>query len=376
VSGERDRVAAMPDVPYASHEVRLSGRQCLLAGAIVTVVLALLPGAWKRVEAFRPGADYRVPYALSTDYWLFDRYSRTARGDDVLVVGDSVVWGQYVAADQTLAAQLGRLVPGRRFVNLGVDGLHPAAMAGLLRFYGRGIRQRPVLLQCNLLWMSSPRRDLQTAKEFRFNHPTLVPQFFPRIPCYRCSWSGRLDAVVQRSLPLFAWTKHLRLAYLGGKGVPQWSIEHPYRVPFGEVKSGLPEPGRAPRHEAVPWAQKGLGLQDFPWVELESSFQWARFCKAVGILRDRGNRVFVLVGPFNEHMLAPASRERYVELKRGVVAWLHEEGVPYLAPDALPSELYADASHPLARGYALLARELADSAAFQGFLRAGGSGGD
>ena len=38
--------------------------------------------------------------------------------------------------------------------------------------------------------------------------------------------------------------------------------------------------------------------------------------------------------------------------------WLKERKIPYYAPEALPSEQYGDASHPLGSGYALLAKEL------------------
>ena len=76
------------------------------------------------------------------------------------------------------------------------------------------------------------------------------------------------------------------------------------------------------------------------------------------MLQGRGNRVFVLVGPFNEHMLKSESLATYQEMKRGVAAWLEEKRIGHCVPPALPSELYADASHPLADGYQRLARQL------------------
>ena len=45
-------------------------------------------------------------------------------------------------------------------------------------------------------------------------------------------------------------------------------------------------------------------------------------------------------------------------MKSEVVNWLEEAKAPYYAPAALASELYGDASHPLAAGYAELARQL------------------
>jgi len=68
--------------------------------------------------------------------------------------------------------------------------------------------------------------------------------------------------------------------------------------------------------------------------------------------------VFVLVGPFNEHLLTPESLARYQQIKSKIGEWLQTKKIPHLLPPALPSEQYGDASHPLAVGYELLARQL------------------
>jgi hypothetical protein len=74
--------------------------------------------------------------------------------------------------------------------------------------------------------------------------------------------------------------------------------------------------------------------------------------------------VFVVVGPFNEHVLTPASRERYQHVRATIAAWLQGNRIPHLVPAPLPSEQYGDASHPLAEGYRELARQLADDPFF------------
>ena len=79
------------------------------------------------------------------------------------------------------------------------------------------------------------------------------------------------------------------------------------------------------------------------------------------------DRVFVIVGPFNPHMLKPDSLAAYQKLKGQVAAWLQEQEIPHFVPDPLPSELYADASHPLAEGYRLLAQQLYAHEAFARF---------
>ena len=189
------------DVPFAANEVRLSPREWIVTLALIAVSLYLIPIVWRRAERLEIGPDHRVPYSLGYDYWMYGRYCRAACAQGrTLVVGDSVVWGHYVAKDQTLSHHLNELARDGRFANLGVDGIHPAAMAGLLEYHGRAIAGGSVILHGNLLWMSSERHDLQSRKEFAFNHPSLVPQFFPRIPCYRESWWSRVGTVARRQL--------------------------------------------------------------------------------------------------------------------------------------------------------------------------------
>jgi hypothetical protein len=59
-------------------------------------------------------------------------------------------------------------------------------------------------------------------------------------------------------------------------------------------------------------------------------------------------------------MLKPLSLNRYEEVKAKIAAWLTTEGIPHAIPPVLPSEEYGDASHPLATGYARLAKQLWD----------------
>ncbi len=356
------------EVPFASNEVRLSVRQWFLAVAVLVVLYHLVPAAWQRMEPFEPGADYRVPYRLADDYWTYDRYCRkVVTPDKTLVIGDSVVWGHYVGKDQTLPHYLNRLSGSDRFVNLGVDGIHPAAMAGLLDCHGRAIANREVILHCNLLWMSSTRHDLSIKKEFAFNHARLVPQFSPKIPCYRESLAGRLGIVIERNLSIYGWVRHLSIAYFDNSDLPRWTMEHPYANPAAAVTLQLPSPDEPPipKPVAEPWVAQGIGPANFPWVELEESLQWDRFKEALETLQARGNSVFVLVGPLNEHMLTDESRRTYTRLKSEVSAWLAANNVRHYVPETLPTKTYADASHPLAEGYQTLAEMLLESEAFE-----------
>ncbi|MBL7223687.1 MAG: hypothetical protein ISS72_07530 [Candidatus Brocadiae bacterium] len=356
------------EAPFAANAIRLSPREWLVVLAIVAPLMGLVPILWERAETFAPGDNCRIPFELSSDYWVFTRMARRAAArDQTLLLGDSVFWGRYVTRDRTLAAQLNRLCGKARFANLGVNGMHPAALAGLLEHYGKAIARRRVLLHFNLLWMSSERHDLRQKKEFRFNHPALVPQFVPHIPCYRASCADRIGLVIERNLPFAAWTRHLRVACFAETDVPTWTLDHPYANPLRQISLAVPAAAPRPLDDQRPWTARGIARQNFPWVPLDSSLQWRLLHRCIATLQRRGNRVFVLVGPFNEHLLAPSSLAAYRDRKRRVVAWLQQHNIPHLAPPPLPSRLYADASHPVAEGYVALARQLLHDDAFARF---------
>ena len=152
-----------PTEPFSSNALRLSGREWGAVAALVLVLVLLLPPLWKRLEPFTPSTDYRIPFQSSADYWLFERYGRAVAGRQrTLLIGDSVIWGQYVAADGTLSHHLNEQAGDERFANLGLDGTHPLALLGLYRDYGRTLEEEDVVLHLNLLWLSSPETDLRT----------------------------------------------------------------------------------------------------------------------------------------------------------------------------------------------------------------------
>ena len=155
-----------------------------------------------------------------------------------------------------------------------------------------------------------------------------------------------------RYLPLLAWTNHLSVAYFENTGLAQWTLQNPHANPVSAVSLELPGPGPSRHPDAKAWSDRGIAPQAFDWIGADESFQWSAFCRAIDTLQGRGNRVFVLVGPFNEHMIAEESMEAYREILRDAGEWLTQHGVPHWIAPVLPSELYADASHPIAEGYA------------------------
>lgn len=376
---------AQPPPAQFVNEVRLSARQWIVTVGVVLLTVTLTPVLWKKCERFDTGADYRIPYALSKDYWLYERRAQQLAPTNIVVLGDSVVWGEYVLPDGTLSHFLNRESGvTNRFINAGVNGLFPLALEGLVRSYGQPLKRRKILLHCNLLWLTSPKADLSTDKEEPFNHAALVPQFSPRIPCYRADASERLNAVVERNVPFLEWVSHLQNAYFGQKSIPKWTLEdegsdpprHPnsYRNPFSQITLTVPseprdDPQRGPqssRHK--PWSTNSSGTTRFEWVALDQSLQWAAFQRLLGLLQARGNDVLVVLGPFNEHLMAEDNRPGFRTIRDGVAAWLTQNQIAHVVPEPLPSELYADASHPLTQGYELLARRLYADAVFQKWL--------
>jgi hypothetical protein len=342
-----------------SNGIRLTGRQWLAVALVAVLLVVFAPSLWKQVENFPLEPDQRMPHDLSNDYWLYERYAGLAAEQyPTLLLGDSVVWGEYVSGQETLSHYLNELVGKEQYANLGLDGAHPLALSGLIEHYAGKITRKNVVLQCNPLWMSSRRADLQDEKSTECNHPRLVAQFVPKIPSYREEMSTRIGIAVEQHLPFNRWTNHLQQAYYDRSDVPSWTLEHPYANPFEPLARGLPPRDHSRRHLSQPWYESGISKQDYPWVDLEASLQWHAFQRVVGILQQRGNRVFVLVGPFNEHLLNRDSLQRYQVVKATLAAWLQAQQIAHALPPPLESGQYGDASHPLALGYAALARQL------------------
>jgi hypothetical protein len=211
----------------------------------------------------------------------------------------------------------------------------------------------------------------------------LVPQYFPDVPSYRADQNEKLGNLVQRNVDFFGWVSHLQDCYFQQKSVPDWTLaddanhrsnawKNPLaqitlEVPSGEADDADRGPG-SPRHK--PWSAGDGAKQSFAWVGLEKSLQWAAFQRTIAILQQRRNDVLVVVAPFNRYMIADKGFAGYTAIHDGAVEWLRGKGIPCAAPRELPSELYADASHPLTAGYQSLAKTVFEDEAFQKWIGA------
>ena len=337
--------------------------------ALLLGIFCFIPRLWSILEKFDTSRDYRLPYSLSNNYWMFNQWCKKASMQyPVFIIGDSVIWGQYVKRDQTLSHYLNELAGEDLFANIGVDGIHPAAMVGLVKYYGKPISSKGVILHLNPLWMSSKKHDLRGEEEFRFNHPRLVPQLIPNLACYRPSFSEIVGVVAERNIPFFSWVNHIKMNYFDNMAVQNWTIQNPYGNPLRAISLKIPIPENEPKSKPITWAQRGIKKQEFPWVKAEESFQWNSFKKVIEILKSRKNKVFVLLGPFNPYILTEESLNRYNVMKDEMETWLKENGTMYYSVPDLPSEYYADASHPLRKGYMKIAKDLYRRESFQKWL--------
>ncbi|MDZ4199508.1 MAG: hypothetical protein U1E27_09515 [Kiritimatiellia bacterium] len=343
---------------------------CILSSRLWIMTLALwmglslaIPFAYRaRVPAPQVGA--RAPFAASDDYWTFRERAAAARGS-IAFLGDSVIWGQYVSDSHTLVAALQNLAPETPFVNLGVNGLHPAALRGLLRYHGRELAGQKVVVFCNLLWMSSPRHDLTLEEPATFNHPDLIPQAFPRVSCYDARPDERISRILTRHTRPLLWARHVRIRYLGNQDLFRWTLENPFAWPSFRVPE---EPELAPGVRAVPWSQGGMRPGPMQFVAPEDSFQWAAFLDSLDLLKERGCETLVVMLPFNEHMLTEPGWTRYREFHAHAMETVRKRNLPVVALSVLESELFADASHPMAEGYRRMARELLETPEFRAMI--------
>jgi hypothetical protein len=107
-----------PSFIFSSNSIRLSLVNWICVLIILILMLSLLPVIWHAVEKFEPSDDYRVPYELSNDYWMIARWCKYANSNyPIVMIGDSVVWGQYVGMRETLPYYLNELENGNSINN-------------------------------------------------------------------------------------------------------------------------------------------------------------------------------------------------------------------------------------------------------------------
>jgi len=341
-------------------------------GWCATLLLVVLlawggPILWWQMETLPRDTTYRLPDANSEDYWAFAKWLTCAReADHVLLLGDSVVWGQYAAPAETLPACLNRVFPhGPRHANLGVNGGHPVALMTLAGIHARKWDGRRVAVCFNPFWISSPELDLQPGRNPpRLFHPRLLPQFEAGLTAYEASFPERPGTLVERRVPLLPLERHWRITWLDGKTWDNWMLDNPGALPLSTVGRVLPAPAAKAQTEPVPWHRGGAARKSAAWVPVAASRQAAAFLDLLRVLKERRASVLVLLATYNTHMLPVENVAAYETAMEEFGGKVRELGVPSVALPVLPSDLYGDASHPLPAGYERWAEFLARDPAY------------
>jgi hypothetical protein len=338
---------------FSSNTFRLNFKELAITGAIVVIgVLFLLPFVWSKTETLRTDGEFRMADECRDDYWAWKKWAGKASADyPVIFLGDSVVWGMYVDNDHTLPALINHRLNREVVANLAIDGLHSVALEGLLKYYGGAIRNKTVILHCNPLWMNSRKYDLSDDEEMQVHHPRLIPQLSPKFKCYAETFAGRLNILRARCIPFYSLLHHIRVAFFNNEELGQWIVDNPYKNPLGQISMAVDSGEHENENSAETWKQKGIGAQAWKWVPLDESHQWEAFARVIKLLRERGNRVCVMVGPINPYLLTPSSLDKFRARQHEICAWLEDHKIECVLVPDLPSESYADASHPLGIGY-------------------------
>jgi hypothetical protein len=340
--------------------LHLSLREWLVVALLSTALVAVAPSVRFRPRAPLVDTDYRIPFVLSTRYEIYRRFTALAAAQfPTILVGDSVVWGQCATRNQTLSHHLNELTKQPRFANAGLDGMHPIALAELIEHHAPAIERKSVIVHLDPLWLMVRDQPAATAMpigNYLFNRPGLVPRLAAGLSSsLKQSIAAAATHALRRS-PLNEWAEHFsntRVDFLA------WSLDHPYESPLKAIAAALPPSEDSHALRLTPWKQKESELIDTGWpARLEEHPQWQAFVRLIALFELRSNRVLVLVGPMNEHMMTPATRSSYQGLKKVIREKLQERGIYSVVPPPLEIGNYGDICHPLGAGYEELAREL------------------
>lgn len=371
----------------ASNALFLRPKEWIVILILVTSIFIGSPIISKRSEQIND-SNYRIPYRLSNDYWSYTQLTSRLSEKEIPIIGDSVIWGEFVDNNSSLSHFLSDL-SDHDFTNAGMNGLYPLALEGLIKNHARSIKKRKVILHLNLLWMSSPERDLSTPKEQTFNHSQLIPQITRKVPSYHAPIEKRLSRFATNSVPFLSFVKHVKENYFLQRSPAEWTClqseanpeQYPntYLNPLNQLLSADPlfikdqlkisikntERGvNSSRHK--PWSGSQRSLD---WISLNNSLQWKAFKNLSTELLSRRNDLFVLIGPLNGHMFNEMTASKLNQLRDEASGWLKSMQINHWSPDPLPSDHYADASHPLTHGYEMLAKELLKNKPFTDWVR-------
>jgi len=355
-----------------SNAVVLTLREWLAAVLLSAAAIAVVYYGWGSWERYEPGPDHRETCwaELQSDYWAYMRWCKYARDHyDILLMGDSVIWGQEVPNNETISHYLNEYIGREAVANLGNDGLFMAGLSGIVRHYGDYLGDTNVIIQCSPLWMASPRRDLHGEKKSQYHHPRLIPQLDPRINYYH-DLNTRLGYLSEHVFRVFPFVRHLMANYYDNTSISGWMMEHPYSDPFAAITFRSSPVMAEKQGRGIDWEAKEMKMADEPFLDPAESIQFGLFLDAVEGLKKKNTRVFIMIGPYNQHYLVPESRERLFAMVEKIKAVFDERGYQYFDTFTvgLPSDTFGDSCHLLREGHDMLAKKMAADPAFRKWL--------
>jgi len=343
----------------------MNTKYILITGILTLLLFFTAPFAIKFIDKDDFTANYRIPYPMGEDYYLFSHYSAAVTGSKKIpFFGDSVIWGHYAKKDKTLTSCINRIQGDEIFANMGIDGIHPAALYGLVKKYSESIKNRDIVVGINLLWMSSPRHDLSGEVNNEINHKKLLPQLSKTIPAYGANIEERISSFINRELTFFSWVNHIKMTRFADFSFYRWTIDNPDKniLAFFKKKKTL---------YAVPeyMRQDNLPLQNISWIKPKDSIQWNYVKKTMDLLQSRNNRVIAYITPYNTYTLTPESHKQYREILKTIIRELEATGITTLTGITPEKNYFADASHTGEAGYEILARDLLKNSLFNSIIR-------
>ena len=336
-----------------------SGMEIFLTSTVILLlVFVLFPQCYRSWEKITLPEDFRLPYINRDNYYLYSRCAeQAAAASDYLLIGDSAIWGMYASNTETLSAQLNRMQKKVRFSNLAIDGLHPVAMKTLMENFGSSIRDRKVLIYFNPLWVNSAKYDLSSSEKFTVNHPELLPQF-GKIESYEAALDKKIKILLDRELLFFSQLRHIRNYFYNNSDFKSHLAKTGGINPFSVVRREISPEEKDHHGSKENYLTRRIPVQHWEWVQLTGSRQWCALTDTAKLLKSRGNDVTIMIGGINPGLLDEQTLSGLRKLRTEAAKLLSQENIHSITLPELDAALYADASHPLGDGYALLASDL------------------
>ena len=358
-----------------SNAMLLGLRKWAATVLIVVVFASVVYYGWDGWEYYQPGSDHRETCwaERQSDYWAYIRWLKTARERyPVLLLGDSVIWGQEVDNDETISHYINRFLGEDLVANAGNDGLHMAGINGIVTHYGDNFDGANVIVQFSPLWIGNLTRDLRGERKSRPHHPQLIPQLDPRINYYN-DLNTRIGYLSEYVFPIFPFVRHIMVNYFNNKSISKWVMDNPYSNPFAAINFVATPVMAKSQGASIDWITKKMKMSSDPFIDIDDSIQFECFMHALETLRtDRNANVFILLGPFNEYHLLPDSHDGFDRVLDQAKARFAEMGIPFYdtREAGIPSDTFADSCHLLREGHVTLARGLTGSVAFREWIDA------